>query len=177
MSLLARRYATALFLAARGKGAQEAVAQDLQALHGTLNAAATRALLASPDISGAERSALLDKLAAGRHPLVGGLLKTLQHRRRLEVLPDLHPAYRHLLMADKGEQDCVVETARPLDQEQLAQVEALAAKLSGRRVRVTVAVRPELLGGVRLRIGNELYDGSLSTALEQLERNLMQAAI
>ena len=47
----------------------------------------------------------------------------------------------------------------------------------GKNVTLEVAVNPDLIGGVRLRLGNTLYDGSVATVLEELERALMEAPL
>ena len=177
MTLLARRYASALFLAAREQGAVADVGKDLAALHPVLAAPAARAVLLSPDLKTEERQRLLERTAQGRHPLVQGLLRTALQRRRLELLPDLQPAFRELELQERGEVEGVAEVARPLDAADLQQVTALAQRLAGKKVILRVEVHPGLIGGLRLRLHNELYDGSVSTALAQLEQRLMQAAI
>ncbi len=177
MTLLAKRYASALHALAKEQGAVDAVAADLAALHAALATPGARAVISSPDISAKERSALLDTLCSGRNGLLRNLVGVLQQRRRLEVLFDLHPAYRALLMAARGEVEGTAETAHPLEAAELAALTALAGRLSGKQVHLSVAMRPDLLGGVRLRIGNVLYDGSLRASLDQLEKKLAQAAI
>lgn len=177
MTLLARRYATALLMAARPAGAVDAILVDLQALHGQVLDKRVRALLGSPDVSAGERTRMIGKLGAGRDKLVQNLLGLLLRRHRLEVLFDLYPAYRSLLMAERGEVEGVVETPRPLDASSLQQVTDLARRLSGQQVALEVQVRPELLGGIRLRLGNVLWDGSLKSALDQLERQMLQAPV
>jgi F-type H+-transporting ATPase subunit delta len=177
MTLLAKRYADALHALAEEQGLTETLGAELQALHETLAAPGTRALLLSPDVTSAEREQLLRKLTAGRHQLLQNVVGVLEHRRRLAVMFELYPAWRTLVMAARGEVDGVAETPHPLPEQELAALEALAGRLSGKKVSLTVAVRPELLGGVRLRVGNVLYDGSLRAALDQLEARLSQAAI
>jgi hypothetical protein len=88
MTLLAKRYATALFALAKDKGAVDAIASDLSQLHGELHAPHAAALLISPDVHVEERQQILNKLTAGRHELVANLVGVLQHRRRLEVLAE-----------------------------------------------------------------------------------------
>jgi F-type H+-transporting ATPase subunit delta len=101
----------------------------------------------------------------------------LQQRRRLDVLFDLGPAYRAMVMNARGEVDGVAESAHALDAQELAALAELASRLSGKKVKLTTAHRPELLGGVRLRVGNVLYDGSLRATLDQLEQKLQQATV
>ena len=177
MSLLGKRYAHALHSLAQEQNAVDAIGSDLAAIHAALTAPGARALLASPDVKPEERSRILATLTKGRHQLVGNLVGVLQHRHRLDVLFDLHPEYRALVMAERGEVEGIAESAQPLTDADVQQLATLAGQLSGKKVQLTVALRPELLGGVRLRVGNVLYDGSLRQALEQLERRLQQAAI
>ena len=177
MTLLGKRYAEALHSLAQEQNAVDAIAGDLAAIHAALATPGARAVLSSPDVKPDERARVLGALTQGRHQLVANLLGVLQHRHRLDVLFDLHPEYRALVMAQRGELEGVVESAHPLTEAELLGMTALAGQLSGKKVQLTVALRPELLGGVRLRVGNVLYDGSLRQALDQLERQLQQAAI
>ena len=177
MTLLAKRYAAALFALAEQKGALDQVAQDLAALHTELSVAAVRELLTSPDVAADERTRLLSKLTQGRHQLVQNTVGVLRERHRLAVLADLPAAFRSLWMAHRGEVEGVAESAHPLDDQQMQNLAELASRLSGKRVVLTGRVRPDLLGGVRLIVGNVLYDGSLRAALQQLEQRLLQSNV
>lgn len=177
MTLLAKRYASALFTLAKDKGALDAIASDLAALHGELHAPHAAELLTSPDVSAEERKQILAKLSEGRHELVKNLFGVLEHRRRLEVLTDLPAAFRALFLQERGEVEGTAESAHPLSDEELAALTALAGRLSGKKVVLKSAHKPELLGGVRLIVGNVLYDGSLRAALEQLEQQLQQTSV
>ena len=177
MTLLAKRYATALHLAAKAQGAVDAVLRDLDALHVAMQDRAVRSLWLSPDVRGAARTRTAQKLGNGRSPLIANLLAVLLRRRRQEVLADLYPAYRALVLQERGEVEGVVETPRPLGQGELAQLEQMAQRLCGRKCSLAVSVRPELIGGVRLLVGNTLYDGSLKSSLAQLEQRLLQVPV
>jgi F-type H+-transporting ATPase subunit delta len=176
MTLLAKRYATALFALAKDKGAMDAVASDMAALHGELHAPGASALLSSPEVSADERVKILGKLTEGRHELVVNLVGVLQRRRRLEVLADMPTAFRDLYMEDRGEVEGTAESAHPLSEEELKGLTDLANRLSGKKVVLTASHRPELIGGVRLIVGNVLYDGSLRAALTQLQDKLQQSS-
>ncbi len=177
MSLLAKRYAEALLALGRQHGALDAVAAQVATMHECLASPAARAVLTSPDLTGPQRGELLGKLTAGAHPLVRNLVGVLEHRHRLAVLFDLHHELRQLMMHERGEVEGVVETPRALAEAEMNALGALAAKLSGKKVSLTQMHRPEVLGGVRLRVGNVLYDGSLQAALAQLGQRLLQTAI
>lgn len=176
MTLLAKRYATALFALAKDKGAADAVAADMAVLHSELHSPGASALLTSPDVSIEERDKVLSKLTEGRHELVANLVGVLQHRRRLEVLADMPTSYRALLMEERGEVEGVAESAHPLGAEELTALTDLAKRLSGKKVVLTAKHNPALLGGVRLIVGNVLYDGSLQAALTQLRNKLQHSS-
>jgi F-type H+-transporting ATPase subunit delta len=177
MTLLAKRYATALFALAKEKGAADAVASDMAALHGELHAPGAADLLSSPDVSVEERNKVLSKLSEGRHELVANLVGVMQNRRRLDVLADMPTAYRDLFMQDRGEVEGVAESAHPLGADELKSLTELANRMSGKKVVLTAKHNPELLGGVRLIVGNVLYDGSLRAALTQLQDKLQQSSV
>jgi F-type H+-transporting ATPase subunit delta len=177
MTLLTRRYATALFLAAKAQNAVPQVEAELGAMHAGLQEDALQALLLSPEVPGPERARVLQKLGAGRSPLLQNLLQVLLRRRRLEVLFLLQPAFRALCMQARGEIEGQVETPRPLAPEDLSRLVQLSQQLSGKKCSLAVSVRPELIGGVRLLLGNVLYDGSVKSGLEQLEQRLLQASV
>lgn len=177
MTLLAKRYASALHLAAKAGNAVEKVESDLRSLHSDLQDRSVQMLLTSPDVKAAQRAVYVEKLANGRHALVQNFLRVALQRRRQNMLPDLYPAYRALCMEERGEVEGVVETPRALGQDDLARLADLAKSLCGKTCVLTQRERPELIGGVRLIVGNVLYDGSVLSSLQQLEQKLLQASI
>ncbi|MCB9868266.1 MAG: ATP synthase F1 subunit delta [Planctomycetes bacterium] len=182
MSLLAQRYAKALFEVASDAGAVDAVAQDLERLHAVFADEVVANAVLSPDTPSAQRRSLLDKALGDGHALTKNLIGVVLERHRVAVLPELAGAFAPLVRAARGIVLVAVETAKPLDDASRAAVELRARSLAARpgsspEVALDVAVHPELIGGVRIRIGNTLYDGSVATALEDLERRLREAAI
>ena len=71
----------------------------------------------------------------------------------------------------------VVETARELAADEVTALEAKTSAALGQKVSLEPRVADELIGGVRIRVGNTLYDGSVATALEDLERRLKEAPL
>lgn len=177
MTLLAKRYAEALYALSKQHGVADAVAAQVQAMHGVLTTPGARALFTGPNVSREQRLAMLGKLTAGSHPFVANLVGVLDRRHRLEVLFDLHPALRVLVMRDRGEVEGVVETPQVLGEAEMASLTELARRLSGKTVHLVQKHKPELLGGVRLCVGNVLYDGSLQASLVLLERRMLQSSL
>lgn len=177
MTVLAHRYARALFEVAEVREAVDAVAADLKAIDGALADPELRAFVSRSDLSGRAVDALAGRLGDGRHDLVRNLLSALARRRRHGVLLDLCEAFDTLARAARGEVAGVAESARALGDEQRDALRDLAGRLAGRTVHLDFQEDPELIGGVRLRLGNTLYDGSVATQLESLEHRLLGARI
>lgn len=176
MTLLAKRYAEALHALCKQQGVLDAVAQQVAGMHAVLCTPGARDAFLGPQAASV-RSSLLGKLTSDCHDLVKNLVAVLAHRRRLAVLFDLHPALRELVLADRGEVEGVVETPRLLEQAEMAALTSLAGRLSGKTVHLVQKHKPELLGGVRLCVGNVLYDGSLQSNLAQLGQRMLAASL
>lgn len=177
MTSLARRYARALFEVAQERDAVDPVAADLAAIDTVLQDPELRGIVAREDLSARAISGLTSRLAEGRHELVQNLLHTLESRRRHTVLLGLRESYDALVRAARGEITGTAEVAREVGDEQRRALEELAGRLSGKRVHLRFQQAPELIGGVRLRLGNTLYDGSVATRLEELQKKLLEAPL
>ena len=177
MSLLAKRYATALFEAAEQKGATDAVASDLARVAQVLRDPQVCAQLLDPRTQRGERRAALERIVGGGHELSRNLIGVLVRRRREAILPELDEMFTKLVHDSRGEVEGTVETAKPIDDDELRKIEAAASATFGKKVSLRVEVDPELIGGIRLRVGNTLFDGSVATALDDLERKLMEAPV
>ncbi len=177
MSLLARRYAAALFDVAEARGSTAQVLADLDQVHLLFSTPEGKAWLTSPQTPRDVLRGVVERALAGGSELTRNTASVLLHRRREDLLPELAAEVRRLARAKAGEVEAVVETARPLE---AAEADALAAqltKLSKKRVVIRTEVNPEVIAGVRVRIGNTLYDGSLLGELEALHRHLLQAPV
>ena len=178
-SATARRYARALFAAASGQDAVDAIAEELAGLHASFADEATRTLVLSPEVPAGVRRRSLEKLTGHSHPLLRNLVQVLLERRREAVLPELQPAFAAMVRESRGELVGRIETARPLDQEQSAALQKAIARLFPRAsgIQFQESMNPGLIGGVQVRVGNTLFDGSLRSALEELNERLLGAQI
>lgn len=172
--LLARRYARALFLSASAAGQVQTVEEDLdRVLQVWGDTFALREVLGGVLIPRSRQKELLERLFQGRvtRPVLN-LVSLLLDERRLRLLEEIRRQYR--LLADEARGIILVEvvSARPLPEEaQEALREALEKKL-GRKVRLETSLDPNLIGGVRVKIGDRLYDGSVRGQLERLRQRL-----
>ena len=108
-------------------------------------------------------------------PIVAKLLVLLAERDRLVLLPDLLAAYRERVLDHQQIVRAEVTTASPIGPDRAQAIERGLAKATGRTVRLGVRTDPALIGGVVARIGDTIYDGSVTTQLERMKKRLVEA--
>jgi F-type H+-transporting ATPase subunit delta len=172
VSAVAERYATALFeLALEGK-ALAAVEKDLDAFAALIGESADlQRLVRSPVFSADEQEravvAILDKAEIGG--LAGNLIKVAAGHRRLFSVPGIITAFKRLAANQRGEVSAEVTSAEPLSDKHIAALkDALKASL-GKDVALETAVDPALIGGLIVKVGSRMIDGSLRTKLNSLK--------
>ena len=84
-------------------------------------------------------------------------------------MPEIAAQFRSLKNAQSGSSDAVVYSAFPIDGAALAEVAATLEKRFGRKLNVTVELEPELIGGIRVVVGDEVLDTSVKARLEQMK--------
>lgn len=96
-------------------------------------------------------------------------LRTVIGNGRISVLPEIASQFRALKNAQSGSSDAVVYSAFPIDGTALADVSAALEKRFGRKLNVAVELEPELIGGIRVVVGDEVLDTSVKARLEQMK--------
>ena len=174
----ANRYAKALFdVALQEKADLAQVDRDLQAVVAMIEA--------SPDLAQAsnrgtvteeKRKSLIEAVSKAMTLTtpVTKLLVLLAQTRKLNLLPDLERAYRERLLAHQNIVRAEVKSAAPLSPEKTKALEESLARITGKKVQLSVSVDPELLGGVVATIGSTVYDGSVKTQLQRMRQELVE---
>ena len=168
---LAGRYATALFELAREERQLEAVGASLATLKQALNDSADlRALTTSPVISREQATAAVAATAAAMKldPISANFLGVLAKNRRLAQLGAVIRAFNLLAAHHRGETTAEVISAHPLDDDQLAALKTNLKARLGRDVAVEPSVDPNILGGLVVKVGSQMIDGSIRTKLNTL---------
>jgi F-type H+-transporting ATPase subunit delta len=171
IATIARPYAEALFKAAGGDGA--ALKQQLAALATLASDAQLRQFADNPKVSAAQVAGVVAELLAGQgaalSPRAANLLQVVLDNGRFAALPEISAQFAALVNAQGGISDALVESAYALDEAQLAEVVAALEKRFGRRLQASVQLRPELIGGIRVTVGDEVLDTSVKARLEQMK--------
>ncbi|MCU1273610.1 MAG: synthase delta subunit [Bryobacterales bacterium] len=171
------RYASALADVVTGPSGMDAAqaTQQLREFEALLvESAELRNALVSPAVAPARKRAVVGKLAdkLGVAKIVRNFLLVLIDHRRLTALAQIIDAFEVQLDARLGFIRAELHSARELDEPQKAALSEELSRLTGKKVRARFAVEPELIGGVLVRIGSTIYDGSVRGQLDTLGRRL-----
>lgn len=157
-----------------GHAAEDAILKDLKEINTVLKESPDLAVvLEHPSLSGIKKKELLicvfkDKV----HELTLRLLELLADKRRLGLLKQLESEYCLLYKSRRNILSGSLTSARTLSDSQLAGLrDALARKL-GKQVELDVVIDKSLIGGLKLRIGDEVIDGSIEGRLQAIEKML-----
>ncbi len=171
----AKRYAEAAHLIARENGTEEAWSDGLRAMSALYFDPEAAAFLLNSRVPPKEKQALVQKALEGVQKEVLSLALILLRRGRTSLGPGIAEAYQELLDEARGVSHATVTTAVPLSGEELEVVKKKLAEIAGGEVVVETEVAEEILGGVIVRIGDRLIDGSTKNRLLELKQKLAGA--
>jgi F-type H+-transporting ATPase subunit delta len=176
-STVARSYAEALFEVAERHKLHDSFVSSLESLRGALtNVPELRAFLASPKIESAAKKGTLRKALQGRvDPMFLNFLMILVDKRRQRLLESIDEEYRKLLDERLGRMHVQVTLARQPDERMQKELAEQLSRALGREVLPHVDVNKEILGGVIVRFGDRVLDGSLRRRMLSMRRRLLQA--
>ncbi|MED3561691.1 F0F1 ATP synthase subunit delta [Bacillus sp. MUM 116] len=174
-SIVAKRYASALFQIAKEQQILSQVEEDLRVVKEVLQTNKdVKAVLGSLKISKENKKAILRDAFASINVYVVNTLMILLDRHRENEVVEVVNEFIELAYEASGVAEAEVYSVRPLsDAEREAISATFAAKVGKKSLRIENIVDSELLGGVKLRIGNRIYDGSLRGKLDRLQRKLL----
>jgi len=171
---LAERYSEALYHMAREAGDAGEQFRELQSAVSQLGQhASLRRALESPAIPREVKKNIVRQLLGERvQARTLHFLYLVLDKGRERLLPQMVGTFERMLRSDAGIVQARVEVPVPLDDELEAHFAARLAALTGKKVQLEVHVRPELIGGAVVTVGDRLYDGSLRTHLERIRERL-----
>jgi F-type H+-transporting ATPase subunit delta len=176
-STVARRYAEAVFELGEESNSLDQWREDLDVLAVVAGDGGVLAVLENVRTPMEERLALLERALAGMSPLARNLGAMLVSRGRFGLLPQIARIFEEMLDARNNVVRAEVTSAVPIaEDERRAVVERVRALTGARDVRLETRVDPNIIGGLILRVGDRLIDGSVRARLVQLRRRLAGAA-
>jgi F-type H+-transporting ATPase subunit delta len=171
---VARRYALAVFQLAEQGRVVDAVGRDLHALSDAIHDdQAAKGFFLSPVINRKEKERLFAQAFAGKvHDVALHTVLLLVRKRREALLVEIVRQYDALQLQARGEEPLTITSAKQLSASELRTLVDRLEKIYGKKFNVSQAVQPNLIGGVRITMGDRRIDGSVEGRLEELTRTL-----
>jgi len=174
---IARVYAETLLRSVDRHDRLEPVDESVRGLASVLEASPElRRFLAAPQIQATDKRALVRSALSERlDPLLVRFLELVIEKHREALLEEILTAWADLLDARANRQSATVTTAVPADPEWVTRVRAALELATGKTIVLEERVDPSLLGGLVVRTGDTVIDGSLKSRLTTLRRRLRAA--
>jgi len=174
-TIVARRYAKALFAIAKEAGKLEVVSGELEAIVGYLEKApeveeALVSLVYPADLKGTIIEEILKAIEAG--PELRKFLELLVERRRIQVIRAIQQCYQEFMDEEMGVKRAVVTTAIPMPQDLTEKLKDILAKITGKDVVLELREDPSIIGGVVAHIGDMVWDGSIRSQLQGFKESI-----
>lgn len=174
-TILARRYAKALFTVGKENGQFEAYNETLQGLAGLYKT--------HPDVVDALTNPLYplefrEKVmvgivkSSGVDKVMGNFLNLLVEKKRAEILPEIAEEFQVMVDSEKNISHGTIVSAIELSEKLQADVQATLEKLTGKKVELLTSVDPSLIGGIIAKVGDLVLDGSIRTQLAGLKDSI-----
>lgn len=169
---IARRYAQALIAAKGGDGAD--VRQAFAGLMAVYRESEPlRQTIANPRIAATDKERVLRRLLPDAPAALESFLRLALERRRETEIQAIYEEYCRMSDERAGEAEAVVETAIPMGDQDRERLQNVLEERFARRLRLTLRVDPALLGGVRVRVGDQLLDDTVRSRLTSISRMLL----
>lgn len=171
LATIARPYAEALFKAAAAD--LYGVAVWVEALQEIAKNPQLQQFADNPNVTNAQVFEVIAGVAKMALPAMAqNFLRTVIENGRLSALPEIAEQFRALKNAQGGSSDAVVYSAFDLDGAALVDLTATLEKRFARKLNVSVQLQPDLIGGIRVVVGDEVLDSSVKASLEQMKMAL-----
>jgi F-type H+-transporting ATPase subunit delta len=173
LATIARPYAEAIFRLAKQGNTLPAWSDELALIVSVYKDPQMQAAMANPKVSTNEIERLLLAICGERiSGAARNAIQLLVHNRRLSVLPDIREQFEHLKLQDEGMVDAKISSAFPMDDTQRNQVVKLLSTRFKRKINATVTIDPDLIGGIKVEVGDKVWDASVRGRLQTMAATL-----
>jgi len=172
LATIARPYAEALFKTAGGD--LDGTAAWLDELAAIASNVQLQQYAGNPSVTSAQTFEVMSGVAKSKlSEAAKNFLRAVIDNGRISVLPEIASQFRVLKNTQTGSSDATVYSAFALDGAALADLAATLEKRFGRKLKLKVELEPELIGGVRVVVGDEVLDTSVKARLQQMKAALV----
>ncbi len=176
-SIATKRYAEALFQLGHEQNLLDEIVADLKIVtKGFKDNERIYTFLKHPRVNHEQKKQFLDEAFQGLQADVINTIKLLVERHRTLIIPTIVDHFNQMVNDAKGIAEATVYSVRKLsDSEQQALSAKLANRIGKKGMNIDNIVDPSLLGGLKIRIGNTIFDGSVSNKLNRIGRSIASA--
>ena len=173
--VVAKRYALALFEIAKERQLLDQFEEEIRIFEQVFTENPKLvSILKHPKLAVQKKKALLQETFASLSTPLLNTLMILLDRHRVEIVPEFANEFIALANEERSVAEATVYSVRPLtEDEKQALSSVFAHKIGKATLRIHNVIDTSLIGGVKLRIGHRIYDGSVSGQLERLQRQLI----
>ena len=174
-SIISVRYAKALMMAGAEKQCSDALKADMELIGSTIKENALfRQILDNPVIKPPQKRMVMGELFEKRiHPLTLNFISIIIHNRREVMLADVARDFIDLYEKSKGIKRAQFVSVDGIDAKAKKQLQKQLNEMFNADVQIATRTDPSLIGGFVLRVGEQQYDASISSALERMRRTLI----
>lgn len=175
MGAVAKRYAKALFEVAKERQQLEMIEQELALLDQLFEEHPDfLKLLHHPLIEEETKKKQIQTIFADKlSQTMISFLNVLIDSDRENELHDIFDSYVRLANRERGLEDAYVRTVKPLTEEESQRLAEQFGQLTGKTIRIHNRVDPSLIGGVLVRIGDRVYDGSIQGKMNRFKKRVV----
>lgn len=176
---IARRYAQALFEIAKEQNAVEKFAQDLRSVVSNIESTAEiKKVVYNRLAPAAVKKELCKNILTGDiEPMVGNFINLVLDKAREEYLNAIVEVFDEQVDREKKIVKAQVKVADALDENQIKNLEERLSRMTGQNVKASVDIDRSLIGGISVKIGDIVYDGSITKQLGMLKEHLQQVQL
>jgi F-type H+-transporting ATPase subunit delta len=173
-SSAAKRYAQAVFTLAKDQNTLDVWQNDLALLDNIVRDDHVVSYLTNPTITSDKKvDAVESALNTNVQPQTRNLVKLLIERDRAALIPQIREIFDDEVRTERGVAVAIVTTADPLSEAERDLVREKLESMTGKTVELVLRVDPEIIGGIVIRIGDQVIDGSVRNKLERLRARLV----
>ncbi len=172
---IAKRYAKAFFDIAAEEKNYEGYYTELKSFSSLIDENGDlREFLANPVFDQSEKKSVIEQILSRvrMSGMTANFLRLLVDKKRIGIVGEIAESYRQLMDHKLKRVQVSVKTAFPLDGDLTGNLKTNIAEMTGKEVEMTVEKDSSLIGGLVVRVGDTLYDGSIKTQLNNIRKLL-----
>jgi len=178
-SAISVRYAKAFFASAKEKKLLSKMKTDIEAVLGVCRTSADFILLLeSPVVKTSKKAALIKKIFDGQiEKLTLNFLLLIVENKREVYIPGICRNFLDLVRKDQNIRTAILTTAAKIDDKTIDKIKTLLTKELKASIELSTQIKPEIIGGLVLRLDDQQYDASVATQLKKIKQNLLETEL